>query len=339
MQPLEIARSEETGKIGVRHLKRFWSRILANARRPMPGSQQGADWSADNTLLSGLRIGLRETYDYLYQRSPSLEEFELWILEKNGGSIDAGRIERLNAGLSKAGVLGQPADVNAGPVLTAGDLAFWDQNGYVLLHDAVPPENCQAAVKAICEFLGADLDRPDTWYQGPQGHSIWVPLLHHPAIWANRDSPRIHRAFAQIWGREDLWVTVDQAGFNPPERPGWVFPGPHLHWDVSLAQPIPFGVQGILYLADTAANQGAFTCVPGFHRNIESWLGSLPPRADPRAQDLSPLAVPIAGRAGDLVIWHQALPHGSSRNRSALPRIAQYIKMLPSYWEHNPVWL
>jgi hypothetical protein len=311
----------------IRHLKRFWSR-------------EDADWVADNTLLSGLRVGLRETYDYLFQEKPSLEAFESWILEKNGGSIDANRIDCLNAALSEAGVSGQPADAGAEPALTAADLAFWDQNGYVVLHDAVPPENCAAAVRAICEFLDVRLDQPDTWYKGPQGNSIWIPLLHHAALWANRDAPRIHRAFAQIWGREDLWMTVDQAGFNPPERPGWRFPGPHLHWDVSLAPPIPFGVQGILYLADTAPDQGAFTCVPGFHRKLESWLQSLPPAEDPRAQNLSLLgcAVPIAGRAGDLVIWHNALPHGSSPNRAALPRLAQYMAKRPSRWEYNPTW-
>jgi hypothetical protein len=217
-------------------------------------------------------------------------------------------------------------------------LAFWDENGYVVLHGAAPPENCRAAVGAICEFLGAEPDRPETWYRGPQGNSIWIPLLHHPALWANRDAPRVRRAFAQLWGREDIWINVDQTGFNPPEQERWTFPGPHLHWDVSLATPIPFGVQGILYLADTAADQGAFTCVPGFHRRIESWLQSLPDGADPRAQDLSAHAIPIAGRAGDLVIWHHALPHGSSPNRAAQPRFVQYIIGRPSYWDYNPVW-
>ena len=33
--------------------------------------------------------------------------------------------------------------------------------------------------------------------------------------------------------------TADRAGFNPPERPGWRFPGPHLHWDSSIAPPMP----------------------------------------------------------------------------------------------------
>jgi len=74
------------------------------------------------------------------------------------------------------------------------------------------------------------------------------------------------------------------------KRPGWRFPGPDLYWDVSIATPIPFGVEGIAYLTDRAAEQGAFTCVPGFHRRIEAWLAGLPIGADPRTQDLHALA-------------------------------------------------
>ncbi len=338
MQPEAMPPSEDKGTLGVRHLPRFWHRQLAIADgRTDPAC--GSDWVADNTLLAGLRLGLRETFDYLLNKRPTRDAFEQWILDKNGGPIDAQRVDRLNAGLSEAGISGEPADTRAEPVLSADDLAFWEQNGYVVVHDAVPAENCAAAVQAICEFLSVRPDQPDTWYGGPQGHSIWIPLLHHPALWANRDSPRIQRAFAQIWNREDVWVNVDQAGFNPPERADWRFPGPHIHWDVSLARPIPFGVQGILYLSDVAADQGAFTCVPGFHRKIDSWLESLPAGSDPRAHDFSASAVPIAGLAGDLVIWHHALPHGSSPNRTERPRIVQYLQYRPSHWGHNPDWL
>jgi hypothetical protein len=327
--------SAEIGGLGVRHLKRFWARTTANLSPEIQRIDTSADWTSDNTLLCGLRVGFRETMQQLLERNPSFDEFEAWVLQKNGGHIDPRRIEALNAGLSG----GLPACDPCDPVLSGADLAFWEQNGYVVLHDAVPPANCQAAASAIYEFLGMDPDVPDTWYGGPQGHSIWIPLLHHPAIWANRDAPRIRSAFSQIWGRHDMWCTVDQVGMNPPERSNWRFPGPHLHWDVSVALPIPFGVQGILYLTDTAPDQGAFTCVPGFHRHIEDWLNELPPDADPRAQDLAALgAVPIAGRAGDLIIWHHALPHGSSPNRANVPRVVQYIRMTPSQWGYNPVW-
>lgn len=316
------------GGLGISHLERFWSRRAGRSAE----SSAGEDWVADNTLLAGLRLGLRETFRYLYANNPTLAQFEAWILEKNGGSLDPERMRRLNSALD----LGTAPSAIAGePVLTEEDLEFWNQNGYVVLHDAVSREQCQAAALAIYTFLKMDPEQPDSWY----GHDIWVPLLHHPALWANRESPRIHRAFAQLWGRDDLWVTVDQCGMNPPERAGWCFSGQGLHFDVSLESPVPFGVQGILYLTDTAANQGAFRCVPGFHRRIETWLMSLPPGADPRREDLEKFgAVPISGRAGDLIIWHHALPHASSPNRAALPRVVQYIRMMPSRWEYNPRW-
>lgn len=334
-----LASPHELGSLGVSHLKRFWSRQMASLRDQQADSAADDDWQADTVLLSGLRLNLRETFDYLYTNGPAFDRFEAWIVEKNGGSLDPARVRRLNAALDGSLPVSLPADDSPAP-LTPQDLEFWDQNGYLILHDAVSPHQCEAAAQAIYDFLGMDPARPDTWYRGPQGHSIWIPLLHHPAIWANRESPRIHRAFAQLWGRDDLWVTVDQGGMNPPERPDWSFPGPRLHWDVSLALPIPFGVQGILYLTDTAANQGAFTCVPGFHRVVESWLRNLPPGADPRRQDLEALGpLPIAGRAGDLVIWHHALPHGASPNTASVPRVAQYITMFPFQRGHNPRWL
>ena len=87
----------------------------------------------------------------------------------------------------------------------------------------------------------------------------------------------------------------------------------------------------MLYLSDTDANQGAFTCVPGFHNRIEAWIRNLPPDADPKQQDLKRMGLrPIAGKAGDLIIWHSALPHGSSPNTADQPRVVQYITMFPA---------
>ena len=134
-------------------------------------------------------------------------------------------------------------------------------------------------------------------------------------------------------------MNVDVCGVNPPERPGYQFRGSPLHWDMTLAPPVRFGTQAILYLTDTAADQGAFSCVPGFHRRLESWLREQPAGADPRAQAVKELrAVPIAGEAGDLIIWHHALPHGATPNRAALPRVVQYLNMFPSQYEINAEW-
>jgi ectoine hydroxylase-related dioxygenase (phytanoyl-CoA dioxygenase family) len=125
--------------------------------------------------------------------------------------------------------------------------------------------------------------------------------------------------------------------FNPPEAVGIPFQGPRLHWDVSLVLPIPFATQGILYLTDTAADQGALELVPGFHHRLERWLADLG-EADPREVDLAPQAVTIPGETGDLVIWRQDLPHGASPNRASRPRLAQYVNFYSASLKSNPVW-
>ena len=233
-----LAESAEKGSLGILHLKRLWSRTLASRLGQSRGAVPPEDWLQDNTLVCGLGLGLRETLQYLFDQVPSLEQFEGWILAQHGGTIAPERVERLNWALAEPRKSG-PTPLRQDLVFTPAEMDSWEENGYTVLHDAVAPADCRAAIQAICQFLKMDLDRPDTWYGGPQGHSIWIPLLHHPALEANRQSLRIQRAFAQLWGRTDLWVTTDQCGMNPPEREGWNFPGPDLHWDVSLALPSP----------------------------------------------------------------------------------------------------
>lgn len=296
-------------------------------------------WPLDCTLLSGLRLGLRETPGFLHETRPSLEAFEAWILERNGGTMDPVALNRLRRALAGEVVESEAGSLDDVEGLSVEDLAHWDEHGYVVLRNAVSKDDARAAEMAIYEHLGMDHDDPQSWYGGRQGHTIWVSLIRHPAFWVNRRSPRIVKAFAQLWGREDLWVNVDQGGFNPPEKPGWPFPGPHIHWDTTLELPLYFGTQGILYLADTLPEQGAFTCVPGFHKRLESWLKSLPAGVDPRQQIGKDVElVPIAAEAGDMVLWHQSLPHASSPNRGVRPRVAQYMNMAPTRWEYNPNW-
>ena len=211
--------------------------------------------------------------------------------------------------------------------------------GYVIVRAAISAEESAASARLLWEHLQMNPEDPETWYRPVASKGIMVQLFHHPILQRNRQSARMHKAFAQLWGTADLWVTTDRMSFNPPERPGRPFQGPRLHWDTSLLPPIPLGLQGLLCLTDTRADQGAFTCVPGFHRAIEAWLKSLPPGANPRQQDLEKLgAIPIAASAGDLIIWHHALPHGSSPNRAARPRMVHYVTMFPTAPEPDREW-
>ncbi|MET4108805.1 phytanoyl-CoA dioxygenase family protein [Hymenobacter sp. UYP22] len=340
--PLVISRTDETGELGVQHLKRYWSQAIAR-RNGIFLEQTERNWRFDNLLLNGLGLPLEETIQYLGQHAPSFPEFEQWILRKHNGQLDSLQIDRLNSVFS-----GQPyppalqeslQKLEQEPdVLNADDLAFWEENGYVIIRGAVSRDQARATELAVWEALDMAPYESATWYQRPIGKGIMMEFYHHPTLQANRQSKRIQKAFSQLWGTADLWKTTDRTSFNPPETPFLPFQGPHLHWDMSLEPPFSFGTQGLLYLCDTPAEQGAFCCVPGFHRTLEPWLRSLAPGTDPRRVNLDEQAVPIAANAGDFVIWHHFLPHGSSPNRGTYPRIVQYLNMYPVEFKENIAW-
>ena len=218
-------------------------------------------------------------------------------------------------------------------ILSAADRAFWEENGYVIVPNAAPQENLDAVVDAVWEFLGMDRNNPEEWYSLPGWHQRtgMVELYHHQALWNNRQHPRIHQIFSEIFGDEKLWVSLDRANMNPPARPDWDYQG-FIHWDFDpTTWPIGLRVQGVLCLTDTDEAQGGFQCVPGSHRQVPEILARQPEGVELRRPDLTGLTVkPIAGKAGDLIIWHTGLLHGNGRNKTDRPRLAQYITMFPA---------
>lgn len=328
--------------LGLEHLRRYYQRSVA-ARSGSFEKRTESDWINDNIVLCGLNLALEETNSYLMSEMPDLATFERWILDKNGGHIDPLTLERINRAVEGLRYSPEVSERvletdSADDVLTADDLAFWDENGYVIVRNAISLDEAKASETVVWEHLGMSPGDPSTWYRRPIGKGIMMELYHHPTLAKNRRSARIRKAFAQLWNDADLWVTTDRTSFNPPENSVYTFQGPHLHWDMSLAKPHYFGTQGILYLCDTDADQGAFTCVPGFNRTLAQWLDSLPDRSAARQVDLSQHAVPVPANAGDLIIWHQFLPHGASPNRGRYPRIAQYINMFPTRRRENMEW-
>ena len=112
------------------------------------------------------------------------------------------------------------------------------------------------------------------------------------------------------------------------------------------AWPVPFAVQGVVYLEDTSADMGALRVVPGFRERFAAWsaargdreppLGAASPTSEgllragsADAVDPALRAVAAAGRAGDLVLWHTLAPHGPARNVGRAPRVSAYVAMLP----------
>jgi len=220
---------EILGRFGIPHLFRYWQRAVAAGAGP---HKDTGEMDLDHALLAGLNLNILETARFLHRPNPpGFQEFEDWILATNGGALQDADLTRLRNALT-----GQPVSSAIGSLegvegLTPQELDFWDQHGYVIVRNAVDPADRDAAAAAIYKFLDASPSDPDSWYGRKFGQSIWVPLLRHPAFRANRNAPRVIKAFSQLWGREDLWATIDQGGLNPPERDDWKFPGPHVHWE------------------------------------------------------------------------------------------------------------
>lgn len=215
-----------------------------------------------------------------------------------------------------------------------------------MLRGAVPPAQCAAARTAIWDYLGASPGEPASWYRPHPGkRGLMLQFSDHPALEENRHSAHIRHAYRQPYDTSagagaSIYASIDKVSFNPPETPQHGFLGSALHWDVSLQQPIPFKLQGMLYLSDCPAQHGAFHCVPGFQHRIAGWLRELPPGAAPRewaVGNLRPVAV--EGMAGDFIIWHQTLPHCATPNRGPSPRMVQYLTYLPEHCLDQDEWI
>ncbi len=308
----------------IRGIAAYLDRLSGRAQEGLPEHQ----W---RMLLDTLGLGIEQAMQQIGRTRPDVATFADWVIA-TAGQPDAERVARYHAALDGAllppATAARLAEIDAmSPVLDANDLLHWDEHGFVILRGAINPALAEDTAALVWRIVGATPTDPDSWY-AKSHNGIMVQHFQSAQQDAIRRSPRIHKAFAQLWGSADLWMNTDRLGFNPPTRNDWKFAGQPLHWDDSLVRPIPFGTQGILYLTNTAPEQGALRLIPGFHHKLDAWLDSLGD-GDPRQVDLTAQAAPIAANAGDLIIWRADLPHGATVNHGRAPRLVQYMAMYP----------
>lgn len=165
------------------------------------------------------------------------------------------------------------------PVLSANDLALWEDRGWMVVKGAVAKEDCAAVVSQICDAMGMSPTDPASWHRqgGPaglaeDGEINWdpdketpihhaVPMHNTQAQWNIRTAPRVHAAFAQIYGTSRLWCMPNGVvTLKPPWREDrrlfkhichagtqpWFGLGDALpmHWDVSADAMVDGGYGG-----------------------------------------------------------------------------------------------
>lgn len=194
----------------VRGLFDYWERKTGRAPRA-PGANR-----ADRVILDALGLGIEQAEPF-FGGNPGFAEFQAWILE-TAGPPDAFRIARYNAwaeGASAPEAVRQAlrAIDEMPPVLDPAELARWDEHGYAILRRAISRKEAKAAERFLWQAAGADPGNPQSWY-GRRSHGIMIQCYRHPALEPARRSPRVHKAFAQLWGTADLWMTTDRLSFN-----------------------------------------------------------------------------------------------------------------------------
>lgn len=211
-----------------------------------------------------------------------------------------------------------------------------EEQGYVIVPNAVPRDLLDGVVEDIWQHTGADPNDRESWYKpGIVASTGMVEMYHYQSMWNTRQHPRLHEIFSEVHGTDRLWVMIDRTNLKPPADPahpehdhkGFI------HWDTdtSLYPNIPFRVQAVLALTDTTADMGGFQCVPEIYQDLDAWIARQPADRHPFRPDLTGYSITkLAMKAGDLVIWTTLLPHGNGHNVSERPRLAQYITMNPA---------
>lgn len=224
-------------------------------------------------------------------------------------------------------------------VLSEADWQFWIENGYVIIKNAVPKAQVEKLAAYLWQYEGKDAYDINTWYKKPNtqmqmselNNTGMVEIYNQQFMWDNRQYPKVHAAFADIWGTEKLWVTIDRANLNFPLRPGFEYKG-FIHWDYD-PETKPQNVQGVLALADQMdENMGGFQCIPELYRTYDTWKLTQPEDRDHYKPDTTGFeTVKVKLEAGDLLIFNSLQPHGIRPNTSTdKVRIAQYISMMPA---------
>lgn len=300
-------------------LENLWKRTTNPESKSVENTQS---WDNEIKTLFQLGISMEDTLQFLYFEKPNFETFKSWINDR------------------KKDIHTESTDLTEN-VLSEKDLEFWDKNGYVVVKNAISKKDCEDTQQAIWEYLQMDPNKKETWYiRHEDQKGLMLNFSDHETLNKNRFSPKIKKAYEQLYKTTNIYKTIDKVSFNPPKNENFVFLGSPLHWDISLKQPLTFGFQGLLYLTDCGPDEGAFHCVPGFHNQIIQWLNDLGPDENPREKAIKTLEPkPISGNAGDFIIWDNTLPHCATPNKGKSPRMVQYLTYLPNDYNASGEWL
>ena len=98
-QMIPTISSGVAGPLGVLHLPRFWSKVLMDSKGQLHEDYPACGAGFDQMVLDGLGLDKDTTLAYISDNSPTYPQFEVWVLEQSGGSLDQAAVNELNAAI------------------------------------------------------------------------------------------------------------------------------------------------------------------------------------------------------------------------------------------------
>ena len=92
--------SSEAGPLGAIHLPRLWLKVTLSASGALHDDYDECGAGFDQMVLDGLGVDRDAALDYLKSNMPTYPQFEQWVVDQNGGSIDQSVVDASNAAIT-----------------------------------------------------------------------------------------------------------------------------------------------------------------------------------------------------------------------------------------------
>lgn len=230
------------------------------------------------------------------------------------------------------------------------------EQGFCVIKTVADEQQLAAARRLFWDDIeatkkGVRRDDAQTWKQWhiDQRGIVSGSLAQGKGAWYVRGLPRIKTAFAEIWGDDDLIVSMDCALIWRPwygrDDCGVLPQTEGLHLDQNpVSKPGLECVQGMVPLFAVTPHTGGLAVVPGSHTGMPSeWRRQFAGRGDwcvlPCDDRLQGQERLVVAEAGDLVLWDARTVHGGmvgpGTDKTAadatpeLARLTQTVSMVP----------
>jgi ectoine hydroxylase-related dioxygenase (phytanoyl-CoA dioxygenase family) len=220
-------------------------------------------------------------------------------------------------------------------MLTAEQRRAYDEQGYLLVSELIPPETAAAAEAAMWRLIGASPDDPASWSELPRGHASF----ENPELVACY-TPEYRSVAALLAGDDPAIFQAPRRGYAInvfPQAGSWVWPRPHIDHAIKehghRTFPRAFRIAAMTFLNDVPPHGGGTVVWPASHQKIEALARSDPERYELmwtlgqalRELDLGE-PVETTPRRGDVLFYHYLCAHAGSMNTSERPRLAMNMK-------------